>query len=73
MVILLVITSEPNLFTLNPSFYLLQVHDNLQLILYAHYKKTPVFRRQYRWYVLRITVFRGHTDENGRRKFLIGK
>ncbi|KAF3495452.1 hypothetical protein DY000_02055565 [Brassica cretica] len=29
-----------------------------------HYKKTPGFRRQ---------IFRGHTDENGRRKFLVGK
>ncbi|KAF3583277.1 hypothetical protein F2Q69_00028939 [Brassica cretica] len=28
---------------------------------------------KYRRYVLGITVFRGHTDENGRRKFLVGK
>ncbi|KAF3563107.1 hypothetical protein DY000_02014494 [Brassica cretica] len=28
---------------------------------------------KYRRYVLGITVFRGHTDENGRRKFLAGK
>uniref|UniRef100_A0A0D3BD07 Uncharacterized protein n=1 Tax=Brassica oleracea var. oleracea TaxID=109376 RepID=A0A0D3BD07_BRAOL len=27
---------------------------------------------EYRRYVLGITVFRGHTDENGRRKFLVG-
>ncbi|KAF3533420.1 hypothetical protein DY000_02042389 [Brassica cretica] len=28
---------------------------------------------KYRRYVLGITVFRGHTDENGRRKFLVRK